>query len=328
MLSYFGHIAAPSSQDVVSPYRYWAPHAAAKLELTVQTVIDRFARLAVWSRGSERAPHKPLLLLLALGLFSQGIRKLPYVQYETKLVELLREFGPSRRSLHPEYPFWRLRNDGVWEIEAQREMATRASNNDILKSELRAANAIGHFPADLVNSFTLQPRLVMQVAQMILSAHFPESLHQDLCDAVGLSFSAPGNSRRQRDPNFRNAVLTAYQYRCALCGMDLRIGNMTVGLEAAHIKWHQAEGPDVIENGVALCSLHHKLFDLGAFTFEIDRRVLVSEQVHGTCQFDQLLLRHHGQRMGAPLRAEQIPSPEFIGWHRTEVFKAHPRPTY
>lgn len=294
--------------------------------MTVLTTLDRFARLAIWSRGSERAPHKPLLLLLALGLFSQGVRALPYVEYEQKLVDLLREFGPSRRSLHPEYPFWRLCNDGVWEVEAQREMMVRASNNDVLKSELRAANAIGQFPADLINSFTHHPQLVGEVAQLILSAHFPESLHRDLLDAVGLSFDAPTSARRRRDPNFRNAVLTAYQYRCALCGMDLRIGNMTIGLEAAHIKWHQANGPDVIENGIALCSLHHKLFDLGAFTFETDRQVLVSERAHGTGQFDQLLLRHHGQSISAPLRVEQGPNPEFIGWHRSEVFKAHPRP--
>jgi HNH endonuclease len=38
------------------------------------------------------------------------------------------------------------------------------------------------------------------------------------------------------------------------------------GLEAAHIKWFQARGPDVVQNGLALCSLHHKIFDLGAFT--------------------------------------------------------------
>lgn len=35
------------------------------------TPIDRFASLGIWSRGSERAPHKPLLLLLALGLLAQ-----------------------------------------------------------------------------------------------------------------------------------------------------------------------------------------------------------------------------------------------------------------
>src|SRR5436189_6378643 len=34
----------------------------------------------------------------------------------------------------------------------------------------------------------------------------------------------------------------------------------------AHIRWHQAGGPDIENNGLALCVLHHKTFDLGAFT--------------------------------------------------------------
>jgi putative restriction endonuclease len=302
------------------------PHNIEQMNATI-TTIDRFASLGVWSRGSERAPHKPLLLLLALGLFSQGIRALPYVQYEQKIIDLLREFGPSRRSLHPEYPFWRLRNDGVWEVEAQGEMRTRASNNDIPRTELRSAHASGHFPADLQAIFTRQPRRVAEVAQLLLVAHFPESLHQDILDAVGLQINRSSALLRRRDPNFRNAVLLAYQYRCAVCGLDLRIGNISIGLEAAHIKWHQANGPDSVENGIALCSMHHKLFDLGTFTFEVNRQVLVSEQVHGTDQFEQVLLRHHGQQMNAPVRLEQHPFPEFIEWHRAEVFKAHPRPT-
>ena len=37
-------------------------------------------------------------------------------------------------------------------------------------------------------------------------------------------------------------------------------------MTAAHIKWFQARGQDVVPNGLALCSLHHKIFDLGAFT--------------------------------------------------------------
>jgi predicted restriction endonuclease len=33
-------------------------------------VVDQFAALNVWSRGGERAPHKPLLVLYVLGHLS------------------------------------------------------------------------------------------------------------------------------------------------------------------------------------------------------------------------------------------------------------------
>ena len=62
-------------------------------------------------------------------------------------------------------------------------------------------------------------------------------------DAVGLEIQFEQTLRRRRDPAFRERVLMAYQYRCAVCGYDLRLGTQQVALEAAHIKWHQAGGP-------------------------------------------------------------------------------------
>lgn len=138
---------------------------------------------------------------------------------------------------------------------------------------------------------------------------------------MGLSLERESDRRKLRDPRFRTRVLTAYEYRCAMCGLDLRMGNVTIALEAAHIQWHQAGGPDTEENGVALCSLHHKVFDLGAFTIHTDYRVLVSEIANGSGQFQQALLRHHRQPISRPTRPEYAPALQFLGWHRREVFK-------
>jgi predicted restriction endonuclease len=51
---------------------------------------------------------------------------------------------------------------------------------------------------------------------------------------------------------------------------------------AAHIRWHLAHGPDVECNWLALCVLHHKLFDLGAFTLSQDGMLVVSELANGS----------------------------------------------
>lgn len=72
--------------------------------------------------------------------------------------------------------------------------------------------------------------------------------------------------------------------------------------------------------------MHHKLFDLGAFTFESGGKILVSERVSGTGPFEQVLLQHHGRQMNAPLRPDHQPQPEYVLWHRHEVFKEEPRP--
>jgi putative restriction endonuclease len=110
-----------------------------------------------------------------------------------------------------------------------------------------------------------------------------------------------------------------------VCGLDVRLGNVTVALEAAHIQWHQAGGPDAEPNGLALCALHHKVFDLGAFTVDAGR-VLVSELVNGSAECDYVLLRHHGRDLRRPVQTESAPQAEFLAWHRKEVFKERPRP--
>ena len=56
---------------------------------------------------------------------------------------------------------------------------------------------------------------------------------------------------------YRKEVLLAYDSRCAVCGYDLWMNDEVVGLDAAHIKWHSQNDPDIVPNGLALCALHH-----------------------------------------------------------------------
>ena len=85
-----------------------------------------------------------------------------------------------------------------------------------------------------------------------------------------------------RDPDFREAVLRAYERRCAVCDFDLRIADMSFGLEAAHIMWPSHGGPPEVPNGLALCTFHHKAFDRGVIGLEPESgeyRVLVSNEL-------------------------------------------------
>ena len=94
-------------------------------------------------------------------------------------------------------------------------------------------------------------------------------------------------------------MLTAYEYRCAVCGFDVRLGTVSIAMDAAHIRWHQAGGPDTEDNGLALCVLHHKTFDLGAFTVT-EGRVLVSDQANGSRGFKSTFLAYHGKPIRSP----------------------------
>jgi putative restriction endonuclease len=294
--------------------------------VTRDEVLEAFDRLAVWRRGDQRAPHKPLLVLYALGRLARGdTDAVPFREVDGDLTGLLREFGPSRQSYHPEYPFWRLQNDGVWQVQATGKLTARQSNTDPRKSDLLAHDARGWFTDAVQSALRADPGLISEVAANLLVLHFPESLHADILAAVGLTPGTRTVEARKRDPQFRQRVLTAYEWRCAVCGFDVRLGTMSIALDAAHIRWHQAGGPDREANGLALCVLHHKTFDLGAFTLHPEGVLLVSDQANGTAGFHEALLRHHGKRVRAPQHPEWQPHADFLDWHGREVFKGAAR---
>ena len=67
--------------------------------------LKKIERINVWQRRGERAPHKPLLLLFALGrVLRMEERLAPYMQIEKRLTDLLKNFGPPRKAWHPEFP--------------------------------------------------------------------------------------------------------------------------------------------------------------------------------------------------------------------------------
>lgn len=291
--------------------------------------LKRVDSIATWKRRGSRAPHKPLLMLFALGRLYRGIKETPFERCRRDLTDLLIQFGPARGSHHPEYPFWWLQTDGLWVVDHHGPLRRRAGNKEPTPAALIAAKAVGKFPDEVQELLRQQPGLISLAADRLLAQHFPASLHGEVRAAVGLTDSSGSRAESRRVTGFRNLVLLSYRYSCAVCGLSLRLDNRTIGLDAAHIKWRQANGPDVAENGLALCSMHHKLFDLGAFTVSNDCRVLVSERVSGEQNgnhFHHLLLSHHGRPLKQPLRREQRPHAAFVAWHRKEVFRESPLP--
>ena len=260
-------------------------------------VLKAFDAVRVWERGTQRAPHKPLLILLELARISNGENpRVELSEIEEKLRRLIEEFGPSVAS-SPHMPFWHLATDGLWILEGPPELINRPPTPRPTITELRTNHVSGAFPPEIEIALKSIQGLIAEVARRLLDAHFPESIHNDILGAVGLSLepisdeNAPHTSRR-RDPRFRERILMAYEYRCCVCGHDLRLKHELIALEAAHIKWFQAGGPDVEQNGLALCSPHHKVFDLGAFTVLPKSYVMVfSQHLNGAAHN---LLSYHG----------------------------------
>jgi putative restriction endonuclease len=307
---------------------------------TAIEVLDAFENIRRAQRAGVYAPHKPMLILLALARVQRGEPRLvEFTAIDALLKQLLAEFGPSSASKSRHYPFWHLATDGhgaLWDLSGPREVLKRPAGATPSLSELREHHIKAGFPADVDEALRHIPGLLQAVAARVLDTHFPATLHADIVATLGLNLDgaselrdgvpAPADytiaERRRRDPGFRERVLRAYEYRCCVCGFDLRIGHTPAGLEAAHIQWHHVGGPDIEPNGLSLCALHHKLFDLGVFTVEpAEHRVIFSQHAISGGRGMDGELRFHGRAIHSPQHSDLLPAPEFLAWNSTNVFK-------
>ena len=301
--------------------------------MTREEIIQKFQNLNIWKKRDKRAAHKPLLVLYAIGKLLRGEgRFISFKNSEDALKDLLKEFG-TWKSIHlrPQYPFWRLRNekDKIWEIPNENKIQEGKrkdgkSTGDAIIGDLRRYG-VGGFPEPIAYQLQQEPQLAFEVVRNLLNAHFPFSYHDDILHTVGIALPVP--QLQQRIPNFRENVLRVYNYKCAICGFDVKLRNQPVALEASHIKWHQAGGPDTEVNGLALCSLHHKLFDRGVFTLSAKLEILVSEYAYGSVGFEEWLMEFHGKEINFPQRQAYHPREDFTKWHLREVFKGPHRET-
>lgn len=285
-------------------------------------------------RDGQRSPHKPLLVLLVLGrLAATGSSALPWTEAEPMLGDLIGEFGPPSRT-HPAqsaaYPFTRLRSDGVWVLDQDVPMDS--------PGPLALGAVTGRLAPPLEAELRARPELIWPVARELVLGNFPATIAPDVLAAAGLDpelvLDTPGSwpaagqvtGTRRRDPAWRVSVLLAWDRQCAFCGYDGQLAAATVGLDAAHVRWFAFGGPDTPDNGLALCSLHHKLFDLGALGLSHELRVLVSTAFTARTDAGRAVYSLHGRRL-TPRPGTTVPAPDHLTWHARQVFRGEPLPT-
>ena len=289
-------------------------------------VVNALTALRQYQGDGRRAPHKPLLVLLALGqLNATGSSALKWSAVEERLGALLAEFGTATMTgpSAAAYPFTRLRSDGVWQL-------SRDVPNDIV-GPLNSEPIEGHFSPEIEAELRRSPATLNAVARALVESQFPLTIAPDVLSAVGLDpdvvFSTAATmtvlDARKRDVNWRRQIVAAWDRSCAFCGFDGALGGAPVGIEAAHIRWFNFEGPDELDNGLALCSLHHKLLDRGAIGLRDPGTVIVSSSFSAVGAAGRAVYELHGREL-RPRPGTVLPAPEYVMWHHAEVFKGDP----
>ena len=128
--------------------------------------------------------------------------------------------------------------------------------------------------------------------------------------------------QRLHQASFREAVITAYNGRCALSGLP-----EPMLLDAAHIVSDKDEhfGQPMVPNGIPLSKIHHAAFDAHLIGIDPDYRLHVSERllVQNDGPMLEALKRLDGGTIDLPNRTKDQPDRNRLAL-RYERFKAAP----
>jgi hypothetical protein len=140
-----------------------------------EQLLEAITRLRRWTRAGNVAVHKPLLLLIALERIRRGLPRLvSFVDVEPQLGALIAEFSPTPGPSHPEYPFWRLQADGLWELPEAQHLPSRASNTDPPVSVLRQRRVQAGLPVPFYELLRARGDVLDQAVNATLQLLPPE----------------------------------------------------------------------------------------------------------------------------------------------------------
>jgi putative restriction endonuclease len=325
---------------------------------TLADYLNRFAKLRRdsiprrWSPTTyHRAPHKPLLLLAVMDLFAQG-------SITTNLIELTPELGelftlywarvmPPDRHGNIALPFFHLWNEreAFWHLIPQpgkeailaaahqiksvnqlRELTLGARLDDDLYALLCVEESRNVLRAILIETYfapEVRPRLIEQgIINAEAFQYSQELLEQARQQKIKEAVAEEERYRpAARDQGFRRAVVTAYNHRCAVCGIRMLTPDGHTAVDAAHIVPWSVSHNDDPRNGMSPCRLCHWTFDEGLVSVSLRYVVITSSQLAANDNVPGHLLTLAGRGIIGPVEQTLWPDLGALSWHHRNVFR-------
>ena len=184
-----------------------------------------------------------------------------------------------------------------------------------------------HLPKKQKDYLSVQSYEVQKIVKKLMGKACPTSYNP--IEQMGKRTVETTKEVKLRRRGFRQAVIEAYDFRCAICGLKLHIPlTRHWEVEAAHIVPHGANGKDDIWNGMALCRFHHWAFDAGWLAVLDNFRIIPSTHVHsldaqtGVMHDIELLQRFLSDsiHIRLPSNPNCFPHNMSFQWHRENIF--------
>ncbi len=323
---------------------------------TAKDYARRFAALRTdksrsrWpTTASNRAPHKPLLLLCVLDLFEQGEAKSNLIELTPDLGEMFARYWtkvlPFDRRGNLALPFFHLRGDGFWHLVPKRGKEEVLSSVTQIRSWSRLEETVcGARLDEALYRLLFVPESRNFLRSVLVETYFAAQLRELLVEQGAVNreaflYSKELLERRggqtigetltkekayrpaARDQGFRRAVVTAYAHRCALCGVRVRTLDGHTVVDAAHIVPWSVGHDDRPANGMALCRTCHWTFDEGLLRVSSAYEILASTQLRAASNLPGYLANLERRSIAGPAERIYWPDLTSLEWHYHHVFR-------
>jgi putative restriction endonuclease len=295
----------------------------------------------------HRAPHKPLLLLSVLDLIDERTIKENLIELSPELGETFSLYWnivmPPDKKGKIVYPFFHLRKESFWHL------LPKPGKEDILNSTHEISSVyrlldliIGAKFDDEFFHLVLNKEQRKFFRSIIIEKYFDDSIREQLLiqskinvDSYDYSikllrknyklkeaFSAGDDYKEKvRDQGFRKAVVTAYNHRCAFCGIRMRTPDGHTVVDGAHIiPWSESHN-DLPQNGLSLCKLCHWTFDEGLLSVSDKYKIITSRRLHSNENIAGHLITFDNREIFKPSEIYLWPSLLSLEYHRTRKFR-------
>jgi len=147
--------------------------------MTNSEILKLFSSINCARQGDGFAPHKPILILLLLERVLNGhTNSFSFAELDHDLKKLLEKYGSNNASNTRNEPFWRLKNDGLWDITAPSELSSQSSTptpNQLIEAEVYA-----QLKDDLYQGIRHNPELIAEIAKSLVTQFISEPLQSPL----------------------------------------------------------------------------------------------------------------------------------------------------
>ena len=150
-------------------------------------IFNEFKKIRVYQEAGVPSLHKPVMLIIALSrCYHEESRLSLFSELDERFCEFFREFSLGGKSENSHYPFGKLENDGIWEIENSTTLM-RTSAGHLFKKELVEKSISGGFTHDIYEQLIFDKLLIKEIIMYLFNTYFSVNDEHNIYTFLGIN---------------------------------------------------------------------------------------------------------------------------------------------